>query len=246
MNAIHNLENFGINPKIVESKNSSLTLSAYDANADETISVIGHHHNPAPAPGIPSTPISGGNVNIGINGGGDGNSLPNSISHNSLAWKLLEQSPTASQEISQLTNDGWNILWANTSMSITIAPNHVIYISSQYEDDSYAQAAASQIAHELGHALYAGSIDTSSRENYISSSLYDEGFATANNIKISLEVGIDKIPVSGSPQIVDTYLSEYNDGVKSGNMNIAYSEIAQTYGSSEKTGSGEDYSEYYG
>ncbi|WP_415614068.1 hypothetical protein [Lentilactobacillus hilgardii] len=228
----------------------ALSRSTVDGNnGGETVVSVGTPSGPQPgysSPSTGSTPTGSPGYSGGTDSGGSSTSqfvTTNPISSDNAAVKLIQTSATGADEYKKLTDAGWRLYWTNEMQSLTDTKSQTIGISQQYMNSP--DLAASQLAHEMGHALDQTPVDYSSRDNFLRTSLEGEGEATVNNIKISLEVGVQNIPISGSPDLIDTYIREYNDGLHSGDMGIAYREIGDTYGSSEKTGAGVPYAQMY-
>lgn len=227
-----------------------LSRSTVDGNnGGETVVSVGTPSEPQPgysSPSPGSTPTGSPGYSGGTDSGGSSTSqfvITNPISSDNAAVKLIQTSATGADEYKKLTDAGWRLYWTNEVQSLTDTKSQTIGISQQYMNSP--DLAASQLAHEMGHALDQTPVDYTSRDNFLRTTLEGEGEATANNIKISLEVGLQNIPISGSPDLIDTYIREYNDGLHSGDMGVAYREIADTYGSSEKTGAGVPYAQMY-
>lgn len=214
----------------------------------ETISVTAPPSTPtippsSAAPGSNTMPPQGNGNNAEGGGTSSSNTNPVTVPTDSASLKLILSTPTGKQEYDKLISDGWKFQYTSNSQSYTDYPDKVVLVSNRWEDAP--NLAASQIAHEMGHALNYTIPNTSSRDAFVNSELFGEGQATANNIKISIEAGDANIPISGSPNLINTYIAEYNDGIRGSDMSIAYREIASTYGSSEITGSGVPYYQYY-
>ncbi|MBB2170336.1 hypothetical protein HLH36_18645 [Gluconacetobacter aggeris] len=212
----------------------------------ENITVTAPRTNQQPPPEAAPGTVPRGQNGDGSDGTGGYSSTSTvaSVADSSPAIQLIRTTPTGDSEYNKLISEGWKFTWTDQLQSFTNRTDHSINISNRWINDPHA--AASQIAHEMGHALYDPPVDESSRDNFIRTELYGEGAATANNIKISLEAGDRNIPISGSSELIGTYIDEYNDGIRAGDMTVAYREIGNTYGTSEVTGAGVSYSETYG
>ena len=212
----------------------------------ENITVTAPRTNRQPPPEAAPGTVPRDQNGDGSTGAGQSSSTPtlSPIVETSPAIELIKTTPTGAAEYQKLISEGWKFTWTDQQQSTTERKDHIINISNRWIDDPHA--AASQIAHEMGHALYAPPVDESSRENFIRSELTGEGAATSNNIKISLEAGDRNIPISGSSNLIGTYIDEYNDGIRAGDMTVAYREIGDTYGAYEVTGAGVSYSATYG
>jgi type VI secretion system secreted protein VgrG len=160
---------------------------------------------------------------------------------------MLKKSPTLSKQLEQLQKDGWKIEYGDSgkgsfankgSKKITIDPNNAA------SPENLTQT----VSHEVGHALYTGKPDTSSKKAYVDSQLADEGAATLNNVKVRREIlknGGKDIGIAGTKG--KEYDAVYDDYLKDGDEGKARDKIGQIFGDGEKTSNtGQTYNDYYG
>lgn len=160
--------------------------------------------------------------------------------------QTLKNSPTLSKQLEQLQKDGWSIKYgesgkgsfATEDKNITIDPNMA----------SSPELLTQTVAHEVGHAMYKGVPDQSSKKAYVDSMLADEGAATLNNIKVQREIkknGGKDIGIAGTQG--KKYDKAYDDYEKDDDEAKAREKIGKIFGDGEKTSNtNQTYNDYYG
>lgn len=162
---------------------------------------------------------------------------------------LLKQSPTLTTQLDALKKDGWTIEYgkAGGGSFCNKRLKQIVIDPSRAADP---KALTRTLSHEVGHALYKASIDSSTKAAYIRSQLADEGAATLNNILVQREIIANKGPdigISGNPANQAAYNKAFDAFVKDGNATAARDAIGAIFGSGEKTSTtGQSYSDYYG
>ncbi len=172
------------------------------------------------------------------------------------ALELAGRSPELTEQLERLRDAGFQVnvgvagegsfCSKGANPSITIDPN----------DLTNATDAIQTLAHEAGHAEYEHTPDTSSRENYLTSMLGDEGQATLNNIRIQREIlanGGADIGIAGNSGNHADYNAAYDEFERTGDEEAARNAIGAIFGAGEVPSvprddgsSYADYNEYYG
>jgi hypothetical protein len=160
---------------------------------------------------------------------------------------IVAQSPSLTSDLKALEQAGWTIVTQNGGGSYCDSTNKTITVDVANPD---AAGIVQTLAHEVGHATYTGTVDTSSREAYIASMLANEGAATLNNIKVQREIlanGGPDIGIAGQSANHAGYNAAYDDFLKTGDLDAARAAIGAIFGYGETTSNtGQTYHDYYG
>jgi RHS repeat-associated protein len=170
---------------------------------------------------------------------------------------LTEQSPTLSDDLQSLQDDGWTTKYSDKEGSGSYADRQKqeIVLDKALKDDP--KAATQVLAHEVGHAKHAlepysppktGDTKTSYVDRNRDRHLRDEGAATLKNAKARSEVldsGGDDIGIAGKNA------KEYEkiaQDVDSGKITEAEGRqrVADAFGDETTSTTGETYNDYYG
>lgn len=161
---------------------------------------------------------------------------------------LIDKSPTLKKQVDDLKKDGWKIQYWDGPGSDCNKSSKVIRLDKSLKTDSKRQVQT--LAHEVGHAQYAGRPDASSRRTYIDSNLQDEGAATLNNIKVQREIkaaGGEDIGIAGNPANATKYNDAYDASLKDSDAVKAQKAMGAVFGDGETTSTtGQTYKDYYG
>lgn len=165
------------------------------------------------------------------------------------AAALAAQSPTLTREMQALENDGWTIE-VGAAGGGSYADRGARTITIDGNEIGNAPALVQTLAHEVGHARYTPTTDTSSRDAYLRSALADEGAATLSNIRVQREIlaaGGADIGIAGNPANHAAYNAAYDQLLADGNEVAARDAIGAIFGNGERTSTtGETYADYYG
>lgn len=161
---------------------------------------------------------------------------------------LIAKSPTLKGQIDALEKAGWKIVFWPGPGNQTDSALKTIQIDKKLQSDP--NSLVQNLAHEVGHALYKGKIDTSSRAAYIKSNLASEGAATMNNITAQREIvknGGPDIGIAGDSANAKGYNAAYDQYLKDHDAAKAGDAMGSVYGSGEHTSTdGKSYNDYYG
>jgi hypothetical protein len=163
--------------------------------------------------------------------------------------KLAALSPSLTADMKALEKAGWKIQ-IGAAGGGTSANRSTKTITIDKNEVGNAKALVQSLAHEVGHARYTPSIDTSSKAAYLRSTLADEGAATLSNIRAQREIianGGADIGIAGNSANQKAYNAAYDAYVKSGDAATARNTIGAIYGAGERTSTtGQTYNDYYG
>lgn len=162
---------------------------------------------------------------------------------------LAGKSPTLTADMKKLEADGWVVKFGAAG-SGTFADRTTKTITVDRNEAGKPAELVQSLAHEVGHARYSPTVDTSSRAAYLRSTLADEGAATLSNIRAQREIlrnGGEDIGIAGNPANQKAYNAAYDQYVKDGNGTKARDTIGAIYGNGEHTSTtGQSYNDYYG
>jgi len=254
--------------KVFENFFAALKNKGAEANAPSGTLVVGVSTQPPAGNNSNSTTVggTGNSTTVGGTGnsttvGGTGNSTTvggtgssttvGSTGRTSLSpevFALAAKSPSLAKDLQQLEKDGWSIQYGTPGAgSSADKSNKVIVI------DPSLKTTAEQVqvlAHEVGHALYPGKPDYSSKEAYITSMLADEGAAAFYNLKVQREIkanGGGDIGVSGNAANQPRYNAIYERYLQDGNLEAAHKAMGDIFRYGERASvSGENYNDYFG
>jgi type VI secretion system secreted protein VgrG len=162
---------------------------------------------------------------------------------------LAAKSPSLSKDLTALEKDGWTTKYgpAGGGTSANRATKQILIDQNKAANP---QAIVQSLAHEAGHARYAGGVDMSSRAKFVDSTLADEGAATLSNIRARREIlaaGGKDIGIAGNPANQPTYNKAFDAFLKDGDAAKARSTIGSIYGAGERTSTTKQpYADYYG
>jgi type VI secretion system secreted protein VgrG len=163
---------------------------------------------------------------------------------------LVDKSPTMKKDIAALKKQQWTFE-EGTAGKGTFADRYNKVITIDKNEMGDPAAVVQSLSHESGHALYNPTIDTSSREAYLNSTLGDEGAATLNNIRVQREIIANKgtdIGIAGNSANASSYNTIY-DSLQKGDIteSQARTQIGRIFGKGEQTSNtGQFYEDYYG
>ncbi|MFE8100761.1 hypothetical protein RBA71_04570 [Brenneria goodwinii] len=177
-------------------------------------------------------------------------SAPSFTGYGSDVDGLVKKSPTLTDDINRLKKRGWTFKVGEAGKgTFASRTERVITIDKNELNDPLS--VVQSLSHESGHALYDPQIDLSSRENYLNSTLSDEGAATLNNIKVQREIIANQgedIGIAGNFINHAKYNDIYNS-MKKGDIidSEARKKIGRIFGRGEQTSNtGQYYEDYYG
>ncbi|PXV75862.1 type VI secretion system Vgr family protein [Pantoea sp. PNA 03-3] len=163
---------------------------------------------------------------------------------------LVEKSPTMKQDITTLKKRGW-VFKEGEAGKGTFADRQGRIITVDKSNMNDAAKVVQSLSHESGHALYKPNIDLSSKDNYLNSTLSDEGAATLNNIRVQREIianhGED-IGIAGNTANQKDYNAIF-DSLEKGDIteSDARMKIGRIFGKGERTSTTKElYEDYYG
>lgn len=163
---------------------------------------------------------------------------------------LVEKSPTMKQDITTLKKRGW-VFKEGEAGKGTFADRQGRIITVDKSSMNDAAKVVQSLSHESGHALYKPNIDLSSKDNYLNSTLSDEGAATLNNIRVQREIianhGED-IGIAGNTANQKDYNAIF-DSLQKGDIteSDARMKIGRIFGKGERTSTTKElYEDYYG
>ncbi|OOS07819.1 hypothetical protein B0189_02070, partial [Moraxella cuniculi] len=160
--------------------------------------------------------------------------------------KLASQSPSLVKEVNDLKSKGWSFQYGQSGKGSWADENpksKKIVIDGQYA--SNPKQVVQTLSHEVGHAKYTVAPDTSSRANYISSYLKDEGAATAMNIKVRDEILSNaNINIGVAGRYASQYVNIFNQN--GGDNHQTYEAISKIFGTEITSATGQTYNDYYG
>ncbi|MFB4356602.1 type VI secretion system tip protein TssI/VgrG [Pantoea sp. BS_4] len=163
---------------------------------------------------------------------------------------LVEKSPTMKQDITTLKKRGW-VFKEGEAGKGTFADRQGRIITVDKSNMNDAAKVVQSLSHESGHALYKPNIDLSSKDNYLNSTLSDEGAATLNNIRVQREIianhGED-IGIAGNTANQKDYNAIF-DSLQKGDIteSDARMKIGRIFGKGERTSTTKElYEDYYG
>ncbi|WP_261134403.1 hypothetical protein [Serratia entomophila] len=164
--------------------------------------------------------------------------------------ELAAKSPTLRQNISDLEKKKWKFN-QGVAGKWTFADKRLKTITIDSNELDNPQQVVQSLAHESGHALYKPHMDTSTREQFLNSSLSDEGAATLNNIRVQREIianGGPDIAIAGNPANQPNYNVIYDALERKEISEVqARESIGRIFGKGEITSNtGESYEDYYG
>jgi hypothetical protein len=164
------------------------------------------------------------------------------------AAALIAKSPSLTRDLQALQNDGWTIVTATSGGSFCNKSTKTITIDTA--DNNTPALLTQVIAHEVGHARYTASVDTSSRAAFVRTNLADEGAATLANIRVQREIianGGADIGIAGNSANHAGYNAAYDAFVAGGSEADARDAIGAIFGNGERTSNtNESYTDYYG
>ena len=189
---------------------------------------------------------SGGGAGSGGSGAGGGGAAAGAT--DPTVSPLIDKSHTLKKQVDDLKKDGWKIQFWDGPGSDCNKSSKVIRLDKSLKTDSKKQVQI--LAHEVGHAQYAGRLDASSRQTYIDTNLQDEGAATLNNIQVQHAIkaaGGEDIGIAGNPANATKYIDVKAVSLKDNDAVKAQKAMGAVFGDGETTGTTEQtYKDYDG
>lgn len=92
-------------------------------------------------------------------------------------------SSSLQSDYEKLVKEGWSFKYGDaTKGSYTLKDQKTVVIGGATEDTP--SLVVQLLSHEIGHADYKGTVDSTTLPNFLQSTLADEGAATLNNIAV--------------------------------------------------------------
>lgn len=169
----------------------------------------------------------------------------------SSAIDLAARSPELVETMEDLEADGWQVVVgpAGGGSRCDKGAKILTIDANRFTNDL---SSVQVMAHEMGHAEYEHEPDTSSRDNFLTSMLGDEGMATMENIRIQREIienGGADIGISGNSANHAAYNAAYDQYLEDGDAEACRNAMGTIFGQGETvSGSNppQNYEDYYG
>ncbi|WHU04984.1 LysM peptidoglycan-binding domain-containing protein [Sphingomonas sp. NIBR02145] len=163
--------------------------------------------------------------------------------------KLLANSPSALAQIATLNAKGYKIEIGPAGKGTYTDVDHRRIVISQDRFDS-AGNVVDALGHEIGHALYTGKDNLTSRADYIQGKMRGEAFATWNELTINQEINTalpNSIVVGGSTGTTIKAIFDANSAVMGKNPTTAVlDQIGAIYANNNpSTAPTKTYTQYY-
>lgn len=167
------------------------------------------------------------------------------------AIDLAARSPELVENLEELEAEGWQVVVgpAGGGSRCDKGAKILTIDANRFSNDL---SSVQVMAHETGHAEYEHEPDTSSRDNFLTSMLGDEGMATMENIRVQREIlenGGADIGISGNSANHAAYNAAYDQFLEDGDAEACRNAMGTIFGQGETvSGSSppQNYEDYYG